>query len=88
MKVYCSGDLRKAKTDKIDSRIIANYGIDHWFTMTEFQASEDIYGELKLLVQPFSADLLIYHLRSSISAISSPRFHIIFIIVFSLNMQF
>lgn len=39
MKVYRSGDLRKAKTDKIDSRIIANYGIDHWFTMPEFQAS-------------------------------------------------
>ena len=52
MKVY-SGDLRKAKTDKIDSRIIANYGIDHWFTMTEFQASEDIYGELKLLGQQY-----------------------------------
>ena len=53
MKVYRSGDLRKAKTDKIDSRIIANYGIDHWFTMTEFQASEDIYGELKLLGQQY-----------------------------------
>ena len=53
MKVYRSGDLRKAKTDKIDSRIIANYGIDHWFTMPEFQASEDIYGELKLLGQQY-----------------------------------
>ena len=51
MKVYRSGDLRKAKTDKIDSMIIANNGIDHWFTMPEFQASEDIYGELKLLGQ-------------------------------------
>lgn len=53
MKVYRSGDLRKAKTDKIDSRIIANYGIEHWFTMTEFQTSEDIYGELKLLCQQY-----------------------------------
>ena len=53
MKVYRSGDLRKAKTDKIDSRIIANYGIEHWFTMKEFKASEDIYGELKLLGQQY-----------------------------------
>ena len=53
MKVYRSGDLRKAKTDKIDSRIIANYGIEHWFTMTEFQASDDVYGELKMLGQQY-----------------------------------
>lgn len=53
MKVYRSGDLRKAKTDKIDSRIIANYGIEHWFTMKAFQTSEDIYGELKLLGQQY-----------------------------------
>lgn len=53
MKVYRSGDLRKAKTDKIDSRIIANYGIEHWFTMSDFQVSEDIYGELKLLGQQY-----------------------------------
>ena len=53
MKVYRSEDLRKAKTDKIDSRIIANYGIEHWFTMEEFQASNDVYGELKLLGQQY-----------------------------------
>jgi len=53
MKVYRSGDLRKAKIDKIDSRIIANYGIEHWFTMTEFQASDDVYGELKMLGQQY-----------------------------------
>ncbi len=41
MKVYRSGDLRKVKTDKIDSTIIAIYGIEHWFTMTEFQAFYD-----------------------------------------------
>ena len=53
MKVYRNGDLRKAKTDKIDSRIIANYGIEHWFTMKAFQTTEDIYGELKLLGQQY-----------------------------------
>lgn len=53
MKVYRNGDLRKAETDKIAARIIANYGIEHWFTMKEFQASEDIYSELKLLGQQY-----------------------------------
>jgi len=53
MKVYRSEDLRKAKTDKIDSRIIANYGIEHWFTMEAFQASDDVYRELKLLGQQY-----------------------------------
>ena len=37
----------------IDSRIIANYGIDHWFKMKEFQTSGEIYEELKLLGQQY-----------------------------------
>lgn len=53
MKVYRSGDLRKAKTDKIDSRMIANYGIKRWFTMAEFKAADDVYGELKILGQQY-----------------------------------
>lgn len=53
MKVYRSEDLRRAKTDKIDSRIIATYGIEHWFTMEDFQTSADVYGELKLLGQQY-----------------------------------
>ena len=53
MKIYRNENLRKAKTDKIDSRIIANYGIDHWFKLKEFQVAKDIYGELKLLGQQY-----------------------------------
>ena len=53
MKVYRNSDLRKVKTDKVDSKCIANYGIDHWFTMKAFQVREDIYGELKLLGQQY-----------------------------------
>lgn len=53
MKVYRSEDLRKAKTDKLDSRVIANYGIEHWFSMEEFNLAEDIYAELKLLGQQY-----------------------------------
>lgn len=49
MKKYCSTALRKAKTDKIDSIRIANYGIDHWFSMTAYCPPDGIYEELKLL---------------------------------------
>lgn len=53
MKLYRSENLRKVKTDKIDSKIIASYGIEHWFTMEEFNPAEDIYAELKLLGQQY-----------------------------------
>ena len=49
MKKYCAATLRKAKTDKIDSIRIANYGIDHWFSMTAYCPPDEIYAELKLL---------------------------------------
>ena len=46
MKKYCAATLRKAKTDKIDSIRIANYGIDHWFSMTAYCPPDEIYAEL------------------------------------------
>ena len=49
MKKYCAATLRKTKTDKIDSIRIANYGIDHWFSMTAYCSPDEIYKELKLL---------------------------------------
>ena len=49
MKKYCAATLRKAKTDKIDSIRIANYGIDHWFSITAYCPPDEIYKELKLL---------------------------------------
>ena len=49
MKKYCAATLRKAKTDKIDSIRIANYGIDHWFSMSAYCSPDEIYKELKLL---------------------------------------
>ena len=49
MKKYCTAALRKAKTDKIDSTRIANYGIDHWFSMAAYCPPDEIYAELKLL---------------------------------------
>lgn len=49
MKRYRCQGIRNAKTDKIDSRIIANYGIDFWYRLTDFKASEQHYLELRLL---------------------------------------
>ena len=53
MKLYRSEELRRAKTDKIDSRIIANYGIDRWFKLEEYKVNDDIYEELKLLSRQY-----------------------------------
>ena len=49
MKRYRCQRIRSAKTDRIDSKIIANYGLDFWFHLKEFQSDEDCYYELRLL---------------------------------------
>lgn len=49
MKVYRSQDIRKVKTDKRDSLVIANYGVDKWLNLREFTPQEDAYAELRLL---------------------------------------
>ncbi len=49
MKKYASRGLRRAKTDKQDSITIANYGIDNWFRLKEYEATQEVYSELKLL---------------------------------------
>lgn len=54
MKKYMSLSLRKAKTDIIDSIKIANYGLDNWNELREYQYSEKSYEELKLLGRQYS----------------------------------
>ena len=49
MKRYRCQGIRNAKTDKIDSRIIANYGIDFWYHLIDFKPSEQYYAEVRLL---------------------------------------
>ena len=49
MKRYRCQGIRNAKTDKIDSKIIANYGIDFWYHLSDFKGSEEHYLELRLL---------------------------------------
>lgn len=50
MKKYAKDNgIRGAKTDKLDSITIANYGIDKWFRLQKYEGDEKIYAELKLL---------------------------------------
>lgn len=50
MKKYArDNSIRGAKTDRLDSVMIANYGIDKWFKLQEYEESEATYSELKLL---------------------------------------
>ena len=50
MKKYAKDNsIRGAKTDKLDSIMIANYGIEKWFKLQRYKGDEEIYAELKLL---------------------------------------
>lgn len=50
MKKYAKDNgIRGAKTDKLDSVMIANYGIDKWFKLQKHEGDEETYAELKLL---------------------------------------
>ncbi len=50
MKKYArNNNFRNVKTDKLDSIIIANYGLEKWFKLKRYEASESTYAELKLL---------------------------------------
>lgn len=54
MKKYSSMALRKGKTDKIDAIKIANYGIDNWFRLVYYHASDELYSELRILGRQYS----------------------------------
>lgn len=50
MKKYAKDNsLRGAKTDRLDSIMIANYGIDKWFKLQKYEGDENTYAELRLL---------------------------------------
>ena len=38
MKKYANIILRKGKTDKLDAIKIANYGLDNWFHLTNYES--------------------------------------------------
>lgn len=54
MKRYASAALRKGKTDKLDSVRIANYGLDNWFKLADYQPPEEVYEELRHLGRHYS----------------------------------
>ena len=50
MKKYAKDNsIRGAKTDRLYSILIANYGIDTWFKLQHYEGTEETYAELKLL---------------------------------------
>lgn len=53
MKKYCSQNIRKAKTDRIDSVHIASYGLTYWNELAPVKPAEDIYKELRLLARQY-----------------------------------
>ena len=53
MKKFCSQSLRRAKTDKIDSIKIANFGLTYWSELTPTLPKDKVYQELKLLARQY-----------------------------------
>ena len=53
MKQYRIQGLRRVKTDKADSMAIAKYGIDNWYSLKDYIASEEKYTELTLLSRQY-----------------------------------
>lgn len=60
MNKYEAMTPRKYKTDKIDSFKITNCGIDMWFRMVDYHASDELYSELIILVSEPMLLLLMY----------------------------
>lgn len=54
MKKYGNLVLRKGKTDKLDSIKIANYGLDNWFHLINYESSEETYTQLRLLGRQYA----------------------------------
>lgn len=54
MKEYRCRGLRRGKTDSLDAKLIANYGIDNWYHLDNYEFTEGTYQELKLLGRQYS----------------------------------
>lgn len=53
MKKFCSQSIRRAKTDKIDSIHIAQFGLTYWDELSPVKPPDDVYRELKLLARQY-----------------------------------
>ncbi len=54
MHKYATCSLRAAKTDKIDSIKIANYGIDNWYHLQKYELQENEYHQLQILGRQYA----------------------------------
>lgn len=54
MKGYRCRGLRRGKTDSLDAKTIANYGIDNWYHLNNYEFTEGTYQELKLLGRQYA----------------------------------
>lgn len=54
IKKYSSATLRKGKTDKLDAIKLAQYGIEKWPILKQYEKNEVIYEELKLLGRQYT----------------------------------
>ena len=53
MQKFCSQNIRRAKTDRIDSINIAMFGICYWDELNQIMPPEETYRELKLLARQY-----------------------------------
>ena len=53
MKKFCSQDIRKAKTDKIDAAKIAAFGLTYWQDLQAAKPTDEVYRELRLLSRQY-----------------------------------
>jgi len=53
MKKYCSQNIRKAKTDRIDAIRIASYGITYWSELFPSSPLDTVYKELQMLSRQY-----------------------------------
>lgn len=54
MKEYRCRGLRRGKTDRLDAKSIANYGIDNWYHLDNYEFASSTYQELKLLGRQYA----------------------------------
>ena len=53
MKKFCSQDIRKAKTDRIDAAKIAAFGLTYWQELKQTKPTDEVYRELRLLSRQY-----------------------------------
>ncbi len=53
IKKYASMDIRKVKTDKVDSLKLASYVIDNYRRLVNYSADEEVYSELRILSRQY-----------------------------------